>query len=245
MNSRIADALLLKNNAPIAIYTSDEKPEASLQFKQGARGCVMSLFVASARGRIAAIDAETTGCMGAKIGLGFCDQFVGTPGGIEYFLSTGYGEGYPEGEGYKQTPELAKAFVDQLPTTIIDKKYIVFSPLSEASQAPLMVSFLVNPDQLSALIVLANYGRETSDNVTVPFGAGCHSIFLLPLAECNKPQPKAIIGLIDITARQYIDPDKLSFTVPYKMFLEMEENVPGSFLEKHDWEKTRKRIADV
>ncbi len=245
MNSRIAEELLLKNS-PVVMSTSNEIPAGAIQFKQGARGCVVSLFTAASHGKTAVVDAETTGCMGGSIGMGFCDQFPDIPGGMEYFLSTGYGEGYREGEGYKKTPELAKAFMDELPATVNSEKYVVFSPLEAIdadSNPPLLVSFIVNVDQLSALIVLANYGRVTNDNAAVQFAAGCHSIFLLPLAESKKPLPKAIIGLTDVTARPFVEADKLSFTVPWSMFQEMENNVEGSFLEKHDWKKVKERIA--
>jgi uncharacterized protein (DUF169 family) len=245
MNSRIAEELLLKN-LPVAMTTSNEIPAGAIQFKQDARGCVVSLFTAASHGKIAVVDAQTTGCMGGQIGMGFCDQFQGPPGGIDYFLSTGRGEGYPEGECYKKTPELAKAFVDELPTTVLSEKYVIFSPLEAInadSNPPLLVSFVVNVDQLSALIVLANYDRATNDNAAVQFAAGCHSIFLLPLAESKMQIPKAIIGLTDVTARPFVDADKLSFTVPWSMFQEMENNIEGSFLEKHDWKKVRERIA--
>ncbi|MBW1995430.1 MAG: DUF169 domain-containing protein, partial [Deltaproteobacteria bacterium] len=51
--------------------------------------------------------------------------------------------------------------------------------------------------------------------------------------------PRAVVGLTDISARKYIsrqlDRDLLSFAVPWKMFQEMEENVAGSFLERRTW----------
>ncbi len=244
MKSRIAEELKLRLS-PVAITLSDEKPVGALQFAEGRWGCVIAMFSAAARGKTAAFDRATVGCQGGTTGLGFCDEFPGPPGGIEYFLSTGRGEGYPEGEAYKKTPEHAKAFVDQLPTTVIPTKYVIFKPLGSIDpqvEPPLLVSFLANPDQLSALVVLANYDRLTSDNVIIPFGAGCHSIFLLPFAESQKEQPKAVVGITDVTARSYMEPDLLSFTVPWKMFQTMEANVPGSFLEKNDWKKVRERL---
>jgi len=100
-----------------------------------------------------------------------------------------------------------------------------------------------NPDQLSALVVLANYGREGNDNVIIPFGAGCHSVCLIPWHEARQERPRAVVGMTDITARPFIDADLLAFSVPYSMFREMEENVPGSFLEKPDWQKVAGRIG--
>jgi len=74
-----------------------------------------------------------------------------------------------------------------------------------------------------------------------PFGAGCHSVCILAYREAEAEKPRAIIGLIDISAGKHVNKDILSFTVPYKMFLEMESNVEGSFLECEEWHQIRKR----
>ncbi|WP_242966483.1 DUF169 domain-containing protein [Clostridium sp. BSD9I1] len=39
-----------------------------------------------------------------------------------------------------------------------------------------------------------------------------------------------------------VEADMLSFSVPYKMFLDMEENVEGSFLEKDLWHRVMARM---
>jgi hypothetical protein len=88
---------------------------------------------------------------------------------------------------------------------------------------------------------LANYSRESNENVIAPFGAGCHSVCILAYREAESEKPRAIIGLTDISARKQVDKDILSFTVPYKMFLEMESDVDGSFLECEEWLKIRER----
>lgn len=244
MQSRIAQELKLKHS-PVAILLSDEKPAGALQFAEGKWGCVIAMLMAAAKGKAAALDRETVACGGGSIGMGFCDQFEGPPGGIEYFLSSGKGEGFPPGEGYVKTPELAREFVEELPKTIIPYKYVIFKPLSEIDlehETPVIVVMLANPDQISALTVLANYGRHGGDNVILRFGAGCHQIFLLPYDESKQPSPRAVLGTTDITARPYVEPDLLSFAMPWSLFQEMESNVPGSFLERHDWKKVRERI---
>ena len=203
------------------------------------------MLSAAAKGKTAVFSRETCGCGGGQIGLGFADEFQEPMmGGIEYFLSIGRGEGYPEGEAYKKTPELARSFVESLPRTLIPTTYVVFKPLDEVdTQTPAIIVILANPDQLSALGVLANYDRPGCDAVIAPFGAGCHTICLIPLHESQNDQPRAVIGCMDITARRFLDPEKLTFSVPYARFLEMEANVPGSFLEKNDWAKVRERIS--
>ncbi len=240
MCSPISRAIKLKHS-PVAIILTNDKPENAVQFKEGVWSCVIAMLNAAARGNTAVFDRKTTGCLGGMIGLGFCDQF--RPG-MEYFLSTG-GEGHAEGEGYKKTPELAKAFMENLPRTLIPTEYVVFAPLDHIDvdkQTPTLVSALCNPDQLSALIVLANYGRPTSDNVIVEFAAGCHSVFLFPYHESLQERQRAVIGLTDVTVRAIVDKELLSFTAPWKMWQEMEDNVPGSFLDKKDWRKVMARL---
>ncbi len=149
-------------------------------------------------------------------------------------------------EGYIKSPELVKKWVDLLPIVNIPAKYTVFKPLKEADlnlEKSAIVSFLVTPDQLSALIVLANYGRESNDNVIVPFAAGCQAIGIIPYRECNSENPKGVIGLVDISARNNIrqmGKDLMTFTVPFKMFNEMEGNIEGSFLQKESWKELNK-----
>ncbi|WP_166510770.1 DUF169 domain-containing protein [Desulfallas thermosapovorans] len=38
--------------------------------------------------------------------------------------------------------------------------------------------------------------------------------------------------MMDPSARPFIDSGQVTFTVPYKRFLEMEANIPGSFLTR-------------
>lgn len=245
MQSRIAKELKLRYQ-PVAVIFTDEKPDGALQYQTGRWGCVISMLTAAAKGKTACFDRDTCGCMGGQVGLGFGDAYDQFPGGIENFLSTGKGEGFREGEAYWKTPELARAFVDRLPITDIPFKYVIFKPLNEvdaALETPQLVVFFVIPDQLSALVVLANYGRA-EDAVTIPMGAACHTICLMPYHQSKQQTPKAVVGSLDISARPYVDPGTVTFTMPFAMFVEMEENVPGSFLEKEAWAKVRERIPD-
>ncbi|MCC6445328.1 MAG: DUF169 domain-containing protein [Armatimonadetes bacterium] len=243
MQSRIAEELKLRYQ-PVAVIMADEKPEEAQQFAEGKWGCVAAMFTAASKGRVVAFDRKTYGCPGGGVGLGFGNLYENMPGGIEYFLSTGRGEGFREGEAYKKTPEAAQSFVDELPITDIPYHYVVIKPLGKLAtdDDPQMVVLYCNPDQLAALVVLANYRRPGGDNVIIPFGAGCHSVCLIPYDESLHEYPRAVVGMIDISARPHVDPDLLTFTVPYRMFQEMEEDVPGSFLEKESWEKVKNRI---
>ncbi|CCO08125.1 DUF169 domain-containing protein [Desulforamulus hydrothermalis] len=257
MESKIARAIEMKYQ-PVGVQLTDNKPAEALQFKEGRWGCVAAMMSAAAKGKTVVFDRKTFGCIGGGTGLGFGNQYVNFPGGIEYFLSTGNKEfcntemgknmvrnlpALENGEGYLKSPEIGRKFIQCLPMTDVPTEYVVFKPLEKFNEdeVPKVVTFLVNPDQLSALVVLANYDRETNLNVIAPFGAGCHSIGIIPYHEDELEKPRAVLGMFDISARKCVDKDILSFTVPYKMFLEMESNVAGSFLEKHEWQRVLER----
>lgn len=229
---------------PVAILLGNDKPDKALQSKEGRWSCVIPLFLAAAKGRTAVFERKTTGCPGGKVGLGF-GPFPNYPDGIEYFLTVGK-PGLFEGEGYKKNPELGEDFVGCLPITDLPYQYVILKPLSQvdaAAEKPEVIAFYVNVNQLSALTVLANYDRTGNENVMLPFGSGCQAMFLIPYAEGQKEQPRAVVGLTDITVRPMVDADMLSFSVPYQMFLDMEANVEGSFLKKDLWRKAAARMA--
>jgi hypothetical protein len=266
--SMIAEAIRLRH-APVALYWSDAKPDDAVQFEKGGWGCVMFLIVAAARGKTAAIDRETCGCVGGAVGMGFGNRYLDFPGGVDCFhrfLSSGnegwekgreeirkmeafaarkeFLDHYAHGEGYKKTPELVEEMVGGMPMVEIPRRYVILKPLGEPATGedpPVTVTFLVDADQLAGLVVLANYGRPGFENVSIPFVAGCQAVGILPYREARSGRPRATVGLIDISARRYprkaLGKDMLSFTVPYAMFLEMEENIGGSFLTKSQWRK--------
>lgn len=267
MESTIAKAIQLKYQ-PVALLWSDEKPADAMQFAEGKWGCVMWLAVHAAKGKTAVADKKTFGCFGGGVGLGFGNQYKNFPGGEKgfcHFLSSGNAgrpggleiaekikpfmtreshDNFLHGERYIKTPDRVEGFIRALPLTEIPSRYVVFRPLCDvdpAKEKPQTVIFFVNPDQLSALTVLANYGRFDNENVIMPFAAGCQTIGIHPYQEAESKQPRAVVGLTDLSARMYVrkqmgDPHFMTFSVPFALFEEMEQNVSGSFLERHTWQ---------
>jgi uncharacterized protein (DUF169 family) len=267
MKSVIAEALALKYE-PVAILLTDDRPVNAVQFKEGKFSCVMFMLAVAVRGRQAVFDRKTFGCPGGGVGLGFGNQYKNFPGGEEafcHFLSMGNkdwepgmqlaemvkpfigNELYDEivyGERYVKTPELVMKFIECLPITDIPFEYVVFKPLGQVEpdkEEPATVVFLADMDQLSALIVLASYERDSNEAVIIPQAAGCQTIGIYPFNEALREHPRAVVGLTDISARvqikRQLKDDVMSFAVPFAMFGEMEANVPGSFLERNTWKE--------
>lgn len=133
MNSEIASRLKLRY-APIAILFSNERPPDAMEFVENRWGCAVAMLTAAAKGKTVVFSRKTFGCLGGGVGLGLGNLYPNFPGGIHNFLSTGAGEGYPEGEGYKKTPEFAAQFVRELPITDIEESCVVFKPLVQAEE---------------------------------------------------------------------------------------------------------------
>jgi len=236
MDSKIAHALKLKHG-PVAVYFTDEKPDKALQFKEGKWGCAVALMSAAQKGKTSVFDRQTATCPGSVPGLCFGPMWEG----LDCFLSTGTAQ--RPGERYKRTPELGRDYIQSMPTFDIPFDYCVFTPLAAlpAGRIPDVVCLYVNPDQLGALVVLANYGRPGIDNVIIPFCAGCQSMILLPYAESQREHPRAVVGNLDISARPFVEPNLLSFALPFAFFQELESYVDESFLTLEAWARVAER----
>jgi uncharacterized protein (DUF169 family) len=269
MESKIAEALKLEYS-PIAILWSNEKPADALCFKEGKWGCVMWMLANAAKGRVAAFDEKTYGCWGGGVGLGFGNQYLNFPGGPECFyrfLSTGNGdseigravakkiepfvdkdflEDFLYGERFLKTPELVKEFVDGMPIMQIPARYVIFKPLDKIEldrEKPEVIIFLADPDQISALVILVNYLGNGNENAIIPYAAGCQTIGIYPYREARSENPRAVVGLTDLSARnnlkRQLGRNLLSFAVGLNMFHRIEENVNGSFLQRTTWRELR------
>lgn len=264
MESSLCELLRLKYE-PVAILWSDEKPEGALEFKPGKWGCVVWWFVSAAKGKIAVFSRETYGCWGGGVGLGFGNVYPDFPGGEDCFcrfLSTGnkndpVGEqvsrriqpyvteeflnDFLDGERYLSSPEVVKQFIATLPIMNIPYQYVIFKPLSRvdlSKEQPQVVVFLVNPNQLSALIVLAHYRGNGASRVIAPFSAGCQTLGIWAYERENEPL-RAVIGLTDISARlnvaKQIGYGYLTIAFPWRMYVEIEKDAPQSFLNRPTW----------
>lgn len=267
MESRIAKALELEI-PPVALIWTDDKPKGVLQYKAGKYGCVMWLVTSAAKGKPAVCDADTCGCFGGGVGLGFGNMYLKVPGGLEgfhYFLSVGYEkwaiggaiaeqmkpfvtdevyDNFVHGERYFHSPDEVRKFVACLPMTEIPARYVLFKQLAQVNQGgekPRVIIFFADPDQLAALVVLANYGRGDNENVIIPYAAGCQTVGIYPYREAETERPRAVVGLTDLTVRLHIrkqlGPNLVTFAAPLRLFEEMESHLDGSFVERPVWQE--------
>lgn len=273
MESKIVNLIGLKTR-PVVIEWTDDAPEDAVQFRPGRWGCVMGLMAQVAmQGRTALFARDTFGCHGGGIGLGFGDQSLNFPGGAEgfcRFLADGNGtsevgqeigrtmksaglarmaDDFLLGERYVKDLDCAKRFLGSLPILDVPAKYVVAKPLVDVvpqDDNVKSVTFFVEPDALSALVVLANHTHPERENVAIPWAAACQVMGILAYRESESNHQRSLVGLTDISARRTVrgslGKDVMTFTAPWSVFQAMEKQAEGSFLERETW-KTLTRVG--
>lgn len=224
---------------PVAFYYADEDriPEPA----PAADRCLIANLTRVREGAPTRFAEKSIGCPGGRRYAGFAE---GLRPGFEFFLSCGI-PGEMEGERYKKSPELVREMLAKGPRFKAPAKYIVFKrwDLLEADDEPDAVVFFGTPDVLSGLFTLASFDTAEPSGVIAPFSAGCGSIVLYPYLEKDKPEPKAVLGMFDPSARPHVPAASLTFAVPMAKFVRMVANMEESFLVTPTWEVIRKRIA--
>ena len=226
--------------SPLGVYYTNDKPEGVAP-KEGITGCMIGLLQnARKKGKTVHFDKVHFGCPGGAYYMGF---FESPRPNIEYFLSCGI-PGEMEGERYIKTPERAREYFAKMIPRRAPATYCVFKPIDqfERDKEPEVVIFFAPPDILSGLFTLMNYALERTDAVYAPFGSGCGTILTYPLKEAVKEQPRATLGMFDVSARPMVERDFLTLAMPYSIFLKLLENVSGSFLQTESWKKVLQRI---
>lgn len=226
---------------PLAFFYADDPGGAEVVAPPAGHRCFVGDLVPVRRGKPRAFSAEAMSCGGGKRYLGFSQEL--RPG-FEFFLSYGI-PGRMEGERYKKTPELVQEQLKQQGGFDAPARFLIAKRWDalEAGDEPSVVVFFAKPDALSGLFTLANFDASTPDGVRAPFGAGCAALVSYAFAEFDSPQPRAILGMFDVSARPYVEADVLSFAAPWPKFVRMVANMDESFLTTGSWEKVRRRMA--
>lgn len=206
---------------PTVLYFSESVPPDAVSPAKDTWTCMFALMKQVQAGRPACFSAAHPGCVGAASYLGFNTVPV-VPAAI--YLS--------RKEHLKKDASLAAAFYEGVEPVPAAREYLIFQRLDSApdSAEAEVVQLWLNAAALSALHTLANYDRAANDNVIMPFGSGCQSIWTMPYKEKLLANPKAVVGSLDPTVRRFLPPDAVSFSVPAHRFVEMCANIRGSFL---------------
>ncbi len=230
------------NNAelPFTFYYGDSPKQVVLVKPGSTARCVIGALVEVRKGQSLCFNASSVGCFGGRKYLGFADSMRRD---FEYFLSCGI-PGKVEGERYKKSPKLVKEIVGNWPNFKAPVPYIIFKRWDnlKVEDNPEVVIFFAQPDVLSGLFTLVNFDESRPEGVIAPMGSGCSSIVSYPYMEKESPQPRAVLGMFDPSARPYVPKDVFSFSIPMKKLVTMIENMEDSFLITASWKKLQKRI---
>ncbi len=225
---------------PIGFYYADlAEPKLLAKPPKGHR-CLMADLVKVRKGKTQCFDSGNIGCFGGKRYLGFESELSPDFG---YFLSYGI-PGKLEGERYKKSPELVAEHLKHQQPFQAPGPRILFKRFDEmeVEDNPLVIIFFASPDVLSGLFTLANYDESQPNGVISPFGAGCATIVDYPYRELQSSNPRAVLGMFDVSARPCVPSRVLTFSVPWPKFLTMVNNMEESFLITKSWDKIKKRI---
>ncbi len=225
---------------PLEVYYTNDKPEG-ITPQKGISGCIIGLLKKARKdGKVVYFDKTHFGCPGGGYYLGFLEK---PRPDIEYFLSCGI-PGKLEGERYIKTPELAREYFKKMKPRRAPADYCIFRPYGHFQDdiQPEVIIFFGTPDILSGLFTLTNFALERTDAIYTPFGSGCGTLLTYPLMEAEKAEPRAVLGMFDVSARPMVEKDVLTLAMPYSLFLKLLGNVSGSFLETESWKKVLQRI---
>ncbi|HME43116.1 MAG TPA: DUF169 domain-containing protein [Syntrophorhabdales bacterium] len=226
---------------PLVFYYADDEKQAEAAKAPKEHRCIIADLQRVRHGTSLKFDVDTIGCAGGKRYLGFSESMRPD---FEYFLSYGI-PGKLEGERYKKSPEMVTRLMKTLPVITAPSRFIVFKRWDklQAADEPVVAIFLASPDVLSGLFTLANYDRDDVNGAIAPFGAGCSTIVQYPYMERNVAQPKAIIGMLDVSARPCVHANAISFALPMVRLQQMIANMEESFLITSSWRKVSRRIV--
>ena len=144
-------------------------------------------------------------------------------------------------EGFKSSDELMLQWLQNQKPYLIENGYVVIGPLKEEQYEHLKtVTFYVNPDQLSLLLLGTEYNNASvNEHPTISaFGSGCGQMAAV-LGDVDSKTPRAALGATDIAMREHLPPDILALTVNKAMYEQLCGLDENSFLYKHFWKRLR------
>lgn len=206
--------------------------------------CLLATLKRVMAGNTVYVNSANMSCKGGCTGVGLSDGIPDIPGGFGHFIASGRGKGYPSGERVKKDPKTAKDMLLNQPQNVMDGNDAIRLSPYEPGDNPELVTILVNPDQLSALVHIFNYENADYDNVIMPMSSGCSSVFRIPFGELGKgSRARAVVGNVDIFSRLHFPADRFFFTIPGSAFRHMLGVADESILASPIWNGIAKRLG--
>lgn len=149
-----------------------------------------------------------------------------------------------EGERYIKSPETVLKYMEKFTNYKAPAEYLVtkrWDMLNE-NETPEVVAFFADQDTMSGLFTLSNFADPEMNGCISPFGSGCSSIISYPFEESKKEVPKSILGMYDVSARPFIEKDRISIAIPFEKFKGMIYDMDESFLITDSWKKLTNRF---
>lgn len=209
----------------IALYESAAYEEFKPVVKPKTNQCIWASYKSWKEGKTLVLSKERYGCRGGArflLGIEIEDS------NLKNFL-------YEE-EGLKSSLEITEEWIKNMVRYCPRKEYVLIGPFKEEHlERAISFTFLVNPDQLSALIHGALYHSPEMipDLIRTTVSAGCG--LLVSFTTYDKPQ--AFIGAVDMAMRHYIPLCLLAFTVNKPMLERLLSLDEKSFLYKSFWKR--------
>ncbi|MCR5845552.1 MAG: DUF169 domain-containing protein [bacterium] len=250
MSSELVEMLHL-DLEPVGVYLGNASAPCDLEASPEKRNCIVPLLLTAARGRSVGLTEEACNCPGGTVGCCFGDGFTRKNPGIHRMLAQGFGDDVSpdapihlrEGERFFCDDEVAMRWRNAMPFSDKGFPRVVFAPLSRWDElgTPDIVLVFADPDRISALITMLGFHNGRVVNTVVPYGAACHSI-VFAAEQMDKPEPMAVLGLLDISQRTKAIAGYLSLTMPYALWEDMGVDLDKSCLTTHAWQEIEKRL---
>lgn len=196
-------------------------------------GCFFKRFNDLRKGNPLTLTLDNLGCMGGKLYTGFSEMFPKVP----EFVSLK--------ERYKKTPEMVVEFIDDLKVPRSEKNFLNIVRIDKIEKFDGIegLIFFANPDILSGLTTWTFFDNNSDDSVVTKFGSGCSSIITQTVVENRNNGSRTFLGLLDPSARPFLESNILTFAIPMSRFETMYHTMRQSCLfDTHAWGKIRQRI---
>jgi hypothetical protein len=212
------------SNVPVGVYDApiDSEFNPIVEMLPLKRTCVFAYYNAWMRGQTLKVASTNFGCLGSGYWL-FGKETRNRQSMVGFLADT---------EGLKCNKYATEQWLESTENYIPKFKTLFIGPLKDSMWPYLKsVTLFVTADQLSSLIIAANYSATSANPqpVKVPFGSGCAQ--MVPFV-ANSIEPQAIIGSTDLSMRVYLPENVLSFTMNVSMFEMLCKVGPDSFLGK-------------